>query len=56
MRRYSPFLGPGNHFGKVMHEKNQAQKIRHTVHHTIFKAAESIFVPGFSNGPNPQYI
>jgi hypothetical protein len=30
------------------YEENQVQKIRHTIHHTILKTTESIFVPSFS--------
>jgi hypothetical protein len=34
--RYSPFLGPGDHFWQS-YEENQVQKVRHTIHHTILE-------------------
>jgi hypothetical protein len=51
--RYSPLLDPGDHFWQS-YEKNQVQKIRHRIHHTILKTAKSTFVPrvGACAGPD----
>ena len=59
--RYSPVLGPGDHFWQS-YEENQVQKIRHRIYHTIFCSKKikinRHFVPGngCSRGDNTIFL